>query len=83
MDRADIAGLNAPRPIALHYGALDTPGDDNYSASYNETVPGSLEALRAIYRAFGAEDQVSLFLSLDSEHEMDNEVLREFLGLVR
>ncbi len=83
MDRADIAGLSAPRPIALHYGALDTPSDGNYSASYNETVPGSLEALRAIYRAFGAEDQVSLFVSSDSKHEMDIRALHEFLELAR
>jgi dienelactone hydrolase len=80
MDRADIAGLNAPRPIALHYGALDTPGDDNYSASYNETVPVSIEALRTIYRAFDAEDQVSLLVTPDAGHEMDIERLYRFLA---
>ena len=26
MDRADIAGLNAPRPTTLHYGEFDKPG---------------------------------------------------------
>jgi len=38
MDRADIAGLNAPRPLRLHYGELDTPGPGNNSAALNETV---------------------------------------------
>ena len=42
MDRSDIAGLNAPRPIALQYGELDTPGPTNNSASYNETVEPAL-----------------------------------------
>lgn len=79
MDRADIAGLNAPRPIALHYGELDRPGPENHSASYNETVPGSLEALRTIYRAFGAGDNVHLVVSPDLNHEMDIPALLHFL----
>jgi hypothetical protein len=33
MDRSDVAGLNAPSPIRLYYGELDTPGLDNASAS--------------------------------------------------
>ena len=45
MDRADIAGLNAPRPVALHYGERDTPSKHNYSAAYNETVPRALQQL--------------------------------------
>lgn len=46
MDRSDIAGLNAPRPIRLHFGELDTPGPHNASASYNETVEPALAELR-------------------------------------
>jgi cephalosporin-C deacetylase-like acetyl esterase len=42
MDRSDIAGLNAPRPIVIHYGERDTPSPTNASASYNETVPQSM-----------------------------------------
>jgi dienelactone hydrolase len=80
MDRADIAGLNAPRPLALHYGALDTPGDGNYSASYNETVPDSIEQLKQIYAAIGAENRVELIVTPDSGHEMDNEALLAFLS---
>jgi dienelactone hydrolase len=79
MDRSDIAGLNAPRPLALHYGELDTPGPENFSASYNETVPRSLQELRAIYRAFGAEDRVQLIVSPGKKHEMDNAALATFL----
>jgi len=71
MDRSDIAGLNAPHPIVLHYGELDTPSPTNASASYNETVPRSLEELREIYKAFGAEDAVRLIVTPGKHHEMD------------
>jgi dienelactone hydrolase len=79
MDRADIAGLNAPRPIALHYGALDRPGPENHSASYNDTVAPSLDELRAIYRAFDAEEAIDLIISPDMHHEMDVPALLHFL----
>ncbi len=79
MDRADIAGLNAPRPIVLHYGELDAPGPNNYSASYNETVSPSLDELRAIYRAFDAEAAIKLVVTPDKGHEMDNTALLNFL----
>lgn len=80
MDRSDIAGLSAPRPIRLHYGELDTPGPHNASASYNETVEPALAELRAIYRAFGAEDQVSLRVTPGRGHEFENEDLLAFLA---
>jgi dienelactone hydrolase len=79
MDRSDIAGLNSPRSLAIHYGELDTPGPTNFSASYNETVPESLQELRAIYGAFHATEEVHLVVSKGKEHEMDNEGLLEFL----
>ena len=79
LDRADIAGLNAPRPLAVHYGELDVPGPDNGSASYNETVPDAYERLRRIYGAAGAADAVSLHVSASRGHEMDNELLLRFL----
>jgi dienelactone hydrolase len=80
MDRSDIAGLNAPRPITVHFGELDTPSPTNASASYNETVPASLEELKSIYRAFGAEDVVRLLVTKDAHHEMDIAALLDFLG---
>jgi len=80
MDRSDIAGLNAPRPIALHYGELDRPGPQNSSASYNDTVEPSLEELRAIYQAAGAGDAVRLLVTAGKGHEMDNQALQEFLA---
>jgi len=79
MDRSDIAGLNAPRPLALHFGELDTPSKDNYSASYNETVPGAIDELKKIYAAAGAEGKVRLIVSKGKHHEMDVEALLEFL----
>jgi cephalosporin-C deacetylase-like acetyl esterase len=78
MDRSDIAGLNAPRPFVLHYGELDTPSPTNASASYNETVPQSLDQLREIYKAFGAEDAVQLVVTPGKHHEMDIPQLLRF-----
>jgi hypothetical protein len=80
LDRSDIAGLNAPRPITVHFGELDTPSPTNASASYNETVPSSLEELKDIYRAFGAEDAVWLLVTKRAHHEMDIPALLNFLG---
>jgi dienelactone hydrolase len=80
MDRSDVAGLSAPRPIRLHYGERDTPGPDNNSASYNETVQPALTELRAIYRAFGAADRVTVRVTPGAAHEMDNDDLLAFLS---
>jgi len=80
MDRSDIAGLNAPRPIAVHFGELDTPSTTNASASYNETVPQSLEELREIYRAFGGDGDVGLIVTPGNHHEMDILELLKFLS---
>jgi dienelactone hydrolase len=79
MDRSDIAGLNAPRPLAVHYGELDTPSPTNASASYNETVPKSMHELRDIYDAFGARDAVTMIVTPGAEHEMDIRALVDFL----
>jgi len=80
LDRSDIAGLNAPRPIMLHYGELDTPSETNYSASYNESVGESVSELREIYSQDQAEDKISLHVTPDTHHEMDVEVLKAFLA---
>jgi hypothetical protein len=79
MDRADIAGLNAPRSIMLHYGALDTPGGGNYSASYNGTVETSISELRTIYTAFGVPDAIRLTVSPGMRHEMDHKALLGYM----
>jgi len=79
MDRSDIAGLNAPRPIALHYGERDVPGPQNGSASYNETVASSLAELEAIYRGFDAPCAPRLIVSKGLGHEMDIGALAAFL----
>lgn len=78
LDRSDIAGLNAPRPIVVHFGELDTPSKDNYSASYNETVPDAMKELKQIYAAAKAEDRARLIVSKGKRHEMDNAALIEF-----
>ncbi len=80
MDRSDIAGLSAPRPIRLHYGELDTPGPDNASAAYNETVEPALAELRAIYKAFGADDKISMRVTPGRSHEFEIDDLVAFLA---
>jgi dienelactone hydrolase len=80
LDRSDIAGLSAPRPIRLHYGEMDIPGPDNASAAYNETVEPALKELRAIYKAFDAADRVTMKVTPQRGHEMDNDDLLAFLA---
>ena len=80
MDRADIAGLNAPRPLALHYGQLDARSPQNDSASHNETVEAAVGELRTIYKAFNAEDAVRQIVTPNIGHEMDNAALVSFLA---
>jgi dienelactone hydrolase len=80
MDRSDIAGLNAPRPITVHYGELDKPGPKNSSAAYNESVEPAVRELRTIYRAFNAENAVRMVVTPGKGHEMDLEALQSFLG---
>lgn len=72
MDRSDIAGLLAPRPIFIHYGELDTPSPENASAANNPSGPVAFEELREIYQAFGAPDDVlTYYVTPDTHHEMD------------
>lgn len=80
MDRSDIAGLNAPRPILLHYGELDVPGPNNYSAAYNATVPVAFNELQSIYRSVGSENRVQMQVSAGKGHEMDIPMIIKFLS---
>ena len=83
MDRSDIAGLNAPRPLAVQYGELDTPcmnepGDENWAAAYNESVPAFFDEARAIYAAAGAGDQIRLIVTPGVGHMRDTGALLAF-----
>jgi dienelactone hydrolase len=80
MDRSDIAGLNVPRPILLHFGELDVPSPENFSASYNASVPKSIDELRAIYRSYGIENRVQIHVSPGKGHEMDIPTILQFLS---
>lgn len=80
MDRSDIAGLNAPRSILLHFGELDVPDATNYSASYNASVPKAFDELRSVYRSFGVENRVQMQVSPGKGHEMDIPVILKYLG---
>ena len=80
MDRADIAGLNAPTPIMFHYGAYDTTSATNASAAYNGSVPEALKELKVIYKAFGAPDNaIQEYVSQGKHHEYDIPKLLEYL----
>lgn len=79
-DRSDIAGLNAPRPIMLHFGALDTPSETNNSASYNESVGESVSELKEIYAQELADDKIFFHVTPNKFHEMDVELLKTFLN---
>ncbi len=81
MDRSDIAGLNAPRELLIHYGELDRPSDTNFSASYNDTVPPSFEELECIYSAAGCEGNTRLCVSKNLAHEMDIAELIKFFEI--
>jgi dienelactone hydrolase len=80
LNRSDIAGLNAPCPIAFHYGALDVAGPENFSASYNETVLPAINEVKAIYAAVDAETNVHFVVSEGKGHEMDIDAVVEFLS---
>lgn len=80
MDRSDIAGLNAPKSILVHYGELDVPGPTNGSASYNASVPIAFDELRAIYRSFGVENEVQMQVSPGKGHEMDIPLILNYLA---
>jgi hypothetical protein len=71
---------NDERPILLHYGELDVPGPENFSAALNASVPIALEELRAVYRQFGVEDHVQLRVSPGQGHEMDIQMILRFLA---
>ena len=75
MDRSDIAGLNAPRPIVLHYGDLDRPSPGNFSASLNGTVEQAVKELRNIYAASNAEGAVQMHVTPGGDHAIDVEHL--------
>ncbi len=78
LERSDIAGLCAPRPLAIHFGALDRPGGRS-PGSYNASVEPTFDAVRRIYAAFDAADAVELRVSPTLGHEMDVGLLLEWL----
>ena len=84
MERSDIVGLNAPRPLVMHYGERDTPkkveGPKMASAAYNESVPGMMREAQAIYAAAGAKEQVQLVVTPNAGHVLDMEAVFKLLG---
>jgi hypothetical protein len=79
LDVADCPDGSPHCKTCVHYGELDTPSPTNASASYNETVPQSLQELRNIYKIFGGDGAVQLIVSPGKHHEMDIPKLLKFL----
>ncbi len=73
--RDQIVHVEHIAPREAYYGELDKPGPDNASAAYNETVEPALAELRSIYKAFDAEDKVSLRVTRGRGHEFEIEDL--------
>ncbi len=71
MDRSDIAGLNYPSPILIHYGEYDTPSPDNASAANNPSGITAYNELKEIYNSFGNENIISWLVTKGKHHEMD------------
>lgn len=79
MDRQEIAQCVAPRSLAVHYGGLDTPSPQNFSAAFNETAIPAFNEVKKFYKLMGADDKLQLIVSPDMGHEMENEALINFL----
>ena len=79
MDRQEIAQCIAPRSLAVHYGALDVPSENNSSAAYNDTAEPTFNAVKGFFEKMGAGDKIQLIVSPGLEHEMDNAALIEFM----
>ena len=79
MDRQEIASCIAPRSLCAHYGALDVPSPENSSAAYNETVMPAYDAVKRFYDICGAGDNLSLIISENMNHEMDNDALIAYM----
>jgi hypothetical protein len=54
MDRQEIAMCLAPRLLCVHYGELDRPSPDNFSAAYNETAETAYKEVAKFYQYFEA-----------------------------
>ena len=80
MDRQEIASCIAPRSLCVHYGELDIPSPNNYSASYNETAIPAYNGVKDFYGLLGAVDNIQLVVSPDMGHEMDVSALINYLA---
>jgi len=79
IDRLEIASCIAPRSLAVHYGELDVPSPQNFSASYNESAIPVFNESKYFYDKMGVKDNVRLIISPNLKHEMDNNALISYL----
>jgi cephalosporin-C deacetylase-like acetyl esterase len=79
MDRQEIAFCISPRSLCIHYGELDVPSPENFSASYNETAIPAFEEVKHFYDKMKAINNIQLIISPNMKHEMDNSALKTYL----
>jgi len=79
MDRQEIASCIAPRSLCVHYGELDAPSPENSSAAFNETALPAYEEVEKFYYMLNAPQNISLVVSKDMKHEMDNAALISYM----
>jgi cephalosporin-C deacetylase-like acetyl esterase len=79
MDRQEIAQCIAPRSLAIHYGELDKPSPQNSSAAYNETAIPVFSKVKYFYERMGAENNIKFIITPNLKHEMDNNVLINYM----
>ncbi len=78
LEMSDCLGLIAPRPMLVHWGALD---NDHVKrcAAFNETSLDMFEGAMSIYQSLGKEDALSKAITPGMGHEFDNGPAIEFL----
>jgi len=79
MDRQEIASCIAPRSLCVHYGELDVPSSENFSAAYNETALPVFNEVQKFYGTLHASGHIRLVISSNMKHEMDTVALVAYL----
>lgn len=78
LEMSDVLGLLAPRPLLVHWGALDRDPESR-CAAFNDSSLAVFAAAQRIYAAAGAATAIERHITPDLRHEFDNAAAIEFL----
>lgn len=78
LEMSDVLGLLAPRPLLVHWGALDRDPESRFAA-FNESSPLMFAAARRIYAAAGRPAAIEQRVTPNLWHEFDNAAAIDFL----